>query len=321
MQSGRLARVKRMARRWIILYFVAAIVLSGCADRLILFPSREPIRVPGAARLVIPGPAGPLEIWTMRSAAAVDREPQAYVIDFVGNASRAEYAVESVCDQWRNRPVEVWSLNYPGYGASAGSAKLKYLAPAALAAYDAMKRRAGNRPTFISAHSIGTAAALYVAANRPASGLILQNPPPLRRLIIGKFGWWNLWLGAGPVALAVPADLDSIANAGKSSAPAIFILSGADTIVPPKYQRMVADAYAGPKKFVRVPLAGHNDPVEGEFQIQLEALLNDLWPTADRPLTLTSFDCSAYLRQLNFCGVQLTWPTQSHIELPGSGTN
>src|SRR5665213_1799057 len=277
MQTAPLSRAKRVARRWIILYFVAAIVLSGCADRLILFPSREPIRVPGAERLVIPGPAGPLEIWTLRSPAAVDHEPQAYVIEFIGNAARAEDTVEYVCDQWQNRPVEVWSMNYPGYGGSAGSAKLKYIAPAALAAYDAMKQRAGNRPTFISAHSIGTPAALYVAAHRKPSGLILQNPPPLRRLIIGKFGWWNLWLAAGPVAFSVPADLDSIANARKATAPAIFILSGADEVVPPEYQLKVVDAYAGPKTFVRMPMARHNDPVEGEFRPRFETLLDDLW--------------------------------------------
>jgi pimeloyl-ACP methyl ester carboxylesterase len=276
MQSPRLARATRAARRWLIIYLAAALVLTGCADRLILFPSREPIDVPGAQRLVIPGPAGPLEIWTMRSA-AVDREPRAYMIEFIGNAARAEDTVEYVCDQWRGRSVEVWALNYPGYGGSAGSAKLKYLAPAALAAYDAMKRRAGDRPTFISAHSIGTTAALYVAANRPVSGLILQNPPPLRRLIMGKFGWWNLWLAAGPVALAVPSDLDSIANARKSTSPAIFILAGADTIVPPEHQLKVADAYAGPKKFVRMPLAGHNDPVQGKSRVEFEGLLDELW--------------------------------------------
>jgi pimeloyl-ACP methyl ester carboxylesterase len=277
MQTTRLARAKRVARRWIFIYFVVALVLSGCADRLILYPSRDPINIPGAQRLVVPGPAGPLEIWTMRSPAAIDREPNAYVIEFIGNASRAEYAVEYIADQWQNRPVEVWSLNYPGYGASAGSAKLKYLAPAALAAYDVMKRRAGNRPTFISAHSIGTTTALYVAAHRKPSGLILQNPPPLRRLIIGKFGWWNLWLAAGPVALAVPADLDSIANAAKATAPAIFILSGADTLVPPVYQQKVVDAYAGPKSIVHVPTAGHNDPVEGKYRVQLEQLIDDMW--------------------------------------------
>jgi len=30
--------------------------------------------------------------------------------------------------------------------------------------------------------------------------LILTNPPPLRQLIMGHYGWWNLWLAAAPQA-------------------------------------------------------------------------------------------------------------------------
>jgi hypothetical protein len=40
-----------------------------------------------------------------------------------------------------------------------------------------------------------------VAANRPCAGLVLTNPPPLRNMILQRFGWWNLWLLATPVAL------------------------------------------------------------------------------------------------------------------------
>jgi len=46
-------------------------------------------------------------------------------------------------------------------------------------------------------------AALSVAARRPVAGLVLQNPPPLRQLIMGHYGWWNLWLVAGAVVLVL----------------------------------------------------------------------------------------------------------------------
>jgi hypothetical protein len=29
-------------------------------------------------------------------------------------------------------------------------------------------------------------------------------------MILRRFGWWDLWLLAGPVALQIPKDLDSI---------------------------------------------------------------------------------------------------------------
>lgn len=280
MQTARRIQRRRRFLRAVVLYAVAVMVLLGCADRLILFPSREAIYIPGAQRLQIAGPAGPLEIWTLRSRACKGQPPQAYIIEFVGNASRAEYTAEYVADEWADLPVEVWSMNYPGYGGSAGNARLKWIAPAALAAYDEMKRRAGNLPTFVCGYSIGATAALHVSAHRPVSGLVLRSPPPLRRLIIGRHGWWNLWLAAVPVALHVPSDLDSIANAQKTTAPAVFVLTGADTIVPLKYQELVVHAYAGPRRFVHMPNADHNDPIEGPAIKELDAGRHWLWTLA-----------------------------------------
>lgn len=266
-RSGR-RRYRWVALRICIYYAVVAIVLVGCADRLVLYPSREPVTVAGTHRVEIAGPVGPLEIWTMRSAAmratsqSAHSAPAAYVLAFIGNAARAEYAAEDVASEWQQHRIEVWAVNYPGYGGSAGSARMKSIAPAALAAYDAMKKAAGDRPTFISGESLGTTAALYVAAHRPVSGLVLKNPPPLRNLILGEHGWWNLWLGAVPVALSVPSDLDSLANGRRATAPAVFILGEADEVVPPKYHMMVVDAYAGPKQVIHIPGAHHNDPTD-----------------------------------------------------------
>jgi hypothetical protein len=62
-----------------------------------------------------------------------------------------------------------------------------------------------------------------------------------------------LWVLAGLAAAHIPDDLDSIANAGKSTAPVVSILHGDDEVVPPKYQRRVADAYVGPKRIVAMP--------------------------------------------------------------------
>ena len=104
---------------------------------------------------------------------------------------------------WNDRAVEIWGMNYPGFGGSAGPARLSKMGPSAVAAFDELERHAGDRPIVVYGASIGAAAALHVAASRPAdiAGLILHNPPPLREMILRRFGWWNLWLLAGPVAL------------------------------------------------------------------------------------------------------------------------
>ena len=110
---------------------------------------------------------------------------------------------------------------------------------------------------------IGSAVALHVAANRDVRGLVLHNPPPLRQIILRNYGWWNLWLIAGPVAMQIPRQLDSLANAKRIHAPALFLLAENDEIVPPRFQRLVVDSFAGEKRVIRLPGAHHNSPIEG----------------------------------------------------------
>jgi pimeloyl-ACP methyl ester carboxylesterase len=176
---------------------------------------------------------------------------------------------------WNDHAVEIWGMNYPGFGGSTGPARLARIGPAALAAFDELKRHARDQPIVVYGASIGTTAALHVGASRPAgvAGLILHNPVPLREMILRRFGWWNLWLLAGPVALQIPKDLDSIANAQAIRAPAIFLLAEKDEVVPPRYHELVLNAYAGEKRVIRLPGAYHNDPIEGKALTDLNDAL------------------------------------------------
>jgi pimeloyl-ACP methyl ester carboxylesterase len=251
---------------------------------MLLHPSRHPIDAGAAVRLTVPHGGRQVEVWSTRSPAlAGDATPRAYVLEFCGNATRAEEIAQFVAQRWRNHSVEVWVMNYPGFGGSEGRAELKSIAPAATATYDELARRAGGRPIFIEANSMGTAPALHVAANRPAvAGLVLQNPPPLRRLILGRYGWWNLWLAAGPIAVQVPGSLDSLDDARRCRAPAVFLVGERDSLVPPKYQQMVIDAYAGPKQVIRMHDTTHWQPVTGQAEAQLAIEIDRLWEQAGR---------------------------------------
>lgn len=271
-------RIRLSLPKALIAYAVIlALVFVGLTDRLILFPSTGPIRVDGIERLEIRQSDGrPLEIWRARPIGSTG-EPQAFVLLFIGNAARAEWMAADATGEWSGRPVEIWGVNYPGYGGSGGSARLKSIGPAALAAYDALAKQAAGRPIILQGHSLGTAAALHVAANRPVAGLVLTNPPPLRQLILQRHGWWNLWLLATPVSLSVPHDLDSIANARRVQVPAVFTLAERDSVVPPAYQQKVVDAYAGEKRLIHQAGADHNDPLEGPAAEEFERSLDWLW--------------------------------------------
>src|SRR5213594_3211979 len=243
-------------------------------DHLVLFPTRAPIDAGSASRKTIPFQNGELEIWTAQSRRAQQQgRADVFILRFYGNADRADRWAAAEAEMWNDRAVEIWGMNYPGFGGSTGPARLSRIGPAALAAFDELKRRAGDRPIVPFGASIGATAALHVAAHRPVAVLILHNPPPLREMILRRFGWWNLWLLAGPIALQIPRDLDSIQNAKAIHASAIFLLAERDEIVAPRFHRLVVNAYAGEKRVISLPGAYHNDPIEGRALADLNDAL------------------------------------------------
>lgn len=271
----RTTRLVRLAATLLAAVALLVVTVLGCrvTDRLLLHPTNDALPdTQGAVRVTFPSKEGEVEVWRARSSRASAGEPAVYVLRFYGNADRA--------DRWagveaRSLPfaAELWGVNYPGFGGSGGSASLRGVAESALVAYDAMKQRAGSRPILVFGTSMGTTAALHLAARREVAGLVLHNPPPLRQLIRGRYGWWNLWLLAVPVAWGVPSALDSLDNAAHARAPAIFVLSQQDEIVPHEYQLAIRDAYAGPKTTFVMPGARHNDPIPDDTQRAIDRAL------------------------------------------------
>ena len=278
MENGKSIRQTRIALAFVAAYFIL-IFLAHLPDHLILFPTRASIDAGGAVRRTVPFQNGELELWT-----AISRRAQqsgrvdTYVLRFYGNADRAERWVAAEADEWNDRAVEIWGMNYPGFGGSTGPARLSRIGPAALTALDELQRHANGQPIVLYGASLGASAALHIAAHRPVAGLILHNPPPLRQMILRQFGWWNLWLLAGPIALQIPRDLDSVANAKAIHAPAIFLLADKDEVVAPRFHRLVVEAYAGKKRVISLPGAYHNDPVEGAALADLNRALDWLLP-------------------------------------------
>ena len=262
-------------------YFIV-IFFARLADHLILFPTTAPINADGAVRKTIPFQGGELELWTAISRRAQQNgRVDTYVLRFYGNADRAERWVASEADEWNDRAVEIWGMNYPGFGGSTGPARLSRIGPAALTAFDELQRHANGQPVVLYGASLGASAALHIAAHRSVAGLILHNPPPVRQMILHQFGLWNLWLLAGPIALQIPRDLDSVSNAKAIHVPAIFLLADKDEVVAPRFHRLVVEAYAGEKRVISLPGAYHNDPIEGAALADLNRALDWLSPKKD----------------------------------------
>ena len=280
-------------RRWrfpIALFCLYVLVIS-CAslrDKLVLHPNTGPVSQSSGELIQFHrSDGGVTDAFRAQSPGCLDHLPEAYLLDFTGNGTRAEWIAQSVADRWQNHPVQTYTVNYPGYGGSTGPASMNTMPQMELDAFDDVYKLAAGKPVIVTGHSLGCTAALYVAANRPVAGLVLQNAPPLRQLIIGRFGWWNLWLGAIPIAWQIPTKLDSIANAKQCLAPAVLISSIHDDYVPPKYHKMVYDAYAGPHYLLPID-GGHNTAPDRspQFPAALDWLWQQLNLPADAPSTL-----------------------------------
>ncbi len=257
----------------VFLLYLLTICTVPLLDWFVLFPTTAPVPSSTAVRRTIPFEQGHLEIWTV-PAQSSSGLPDLYLLSFYGNGSRAEYAVEADAEIFCSKPIELWGVNYPGYGGSTGPARLAMIGPAALAAFDALKSIAHGRPIIVSGFSLGTAAALYVAAHRSVAGVILQDPPAIRQMILGQHGWWNLWLLAGPLSLRLPSSIDSVNNAKTVRAPGVFLLSENDRVVLPKYQALVLNAYAGRKLEIPLPGADHNSVISDNALKRLQGSID-----------------------------------------------
>src|SRR6058998_424688 len=139
-----------VATSFILIFF------AHLPDHLILFPTRAPIDAGVAVRKAIPFQNGELELWTAISRRAQQNgRVDTYVLRFYGNADRAERWVAAEAEEWNNRAVEIWGMNYPGFGGSSRPAKLARIGPAALAAFDELQRHANSQPIVLYGTSLG----------------------------------------------------------------------------------------------------------------------------------------------------------------------
>jgi pimeloyl-ACP methyl ester carboxylesterase len=249
------------------LFFIAAPMLPRLLDKLVLCPSRHPIPVAGKSRRLVEVDDDRVEIWTHRNGEHSTDDAELFVLKFPGTGGRAERGTDHPVEYWPDVKAELWTVNPPGYGCSSGRAQLVKLPRMADAVYEELASVAGDRPIVVTGNSLGTATALHTAAHHPVAALVLRNVIPLQQLIVGHHGWKSLWMGAWLISRAVPDQLDSIANAARATAPCVFVMSGRDRTVPPRFQQPVIDAYAGPHRLMLLPDADHADFLTDEEKL------------------------------------------------------
>ena len=240
-------------------------MLARLLDRLVLQPTTDRLPIDGRTRRGLSFAAGEFEVWSILHACGDETDAELFILKFPGTGGRAERASANPADVI-GRPAAIWAVNPPGYGGSPGRASLRHIGPTALAAFDELRRIASSRPIVVIANSLGSLAALHLAAHRPINGLLLRDPVPLGQLIRGRHRWRPFWGAACVLARFTPHDVDCVANAARASAPLAMLSSECDRVVPDGYQRLIYDAYAGEKRMQTLADTHHGQPLSPEHE-------------------------------------------------------
>ena len=147
------------------------------------------------------------------------------------------------------------AVDYPGYGRSSGRPSEEGLMVTGEAVLAWARRRHPGRPVVLCGWSLGAATAIPTAARHPEEvrGLIALSP------------WSSLEDVASHhfppflVKALLRERYDSLAAARRIHIPALVIHGDHDDLIPASQGRQIAEALAGPKQWVLVPGAGHND--------------------------------------------------------------
>ncbi len=175
------------------------------------------------------------------------------VIYFGGNAEEVTARAADVERHYGRRAVLL--VNYRGYGDSGGKPGEAALVTDAVTLHDWAARRADLDPARFCVHgrSLGSGVAVQLALARPVRCVVLTSPYD-SLAAVGRSHY--PWL---PVGLLLRHRFDSLAVAGRISAPALVAYGGDDTIIAPEHSERLAAAWGGPVERLRIDGHGHND--------------------------------------------------------------
>lgn len=195
------------------------------------------------------------------------RGPAPGLLWFYGNGETIG-AIWPVIRDFRPPGAALLVVDYPGYGASGGQASEAGIYEAGALAYQALATRAGVDPKriYVYGRSLGSAVATRTAADFPAAGLILESPfTSARDMAARTYRIFPLFL--------VRLRLNNVETIQRVHCPVLVFHGTADQLVPMDMGRRVAEAAPGPKEFVMIEGAGHNET----YDVGWQAYRDKLW--------------------------------------------
>ena len=183
---------------------------------------------------------------------------QATLLWFHGNAGNIGHRAQGVKPLRDKLDVNVFMIDYRGYGRSGGAVSEKGTYEDAEAAFRYLTGRSDIDPKRIVlfGQSLGAAVAADLAGRRDCLAVILEAPfASIRDMARAIYPW----LPIGPL---IKTRYDVVEKVKKIRAPLLVVHGERDDIVPFEQGRRVFDAATGPKEFHALRGAHHNDTFE-----------------------------------------------------------
>jgi hypothetical protein len=248
--------VVRILQSLLIAYVLVVLAVAIFQRRLIYFPRTIP---PGLAERAaaengfVPwrNRGGQIIGWKLPAVAS----PTASVLIIHGNAGCAidrDYFARPIHDA---AAVDVYVLEYPGYGARGGSPSKRSFIAAGREAFESLPN---DLPRYVVSESIGAGVACHLAKahSTEVAGLLLFMP------------YHDLASVAQRKTVFLPAYLFLLDRFNPAEdlkdyrGPVKIVLAGADEIIPATSGLRLFKGYKGPKTLQIVPGAHHNDVAE-----------------------------------------------------------
>lgn len=231
---------------------LAVLVLWVFQRRLIYLPARGPVP---AASAVLRG----TEEVTLETEDGLELEawflpagPRTVLV-FNGNAGNRA-GREPLAAALAGRGFSVLLFDYRGYGENPGRPNEEGLVLDARAALAYLEGRPDVGPIAYFGESLGAAVAVGLAVEDPPQALVLRSP--FTSLAdVGRIHYPYL-----PVSLLLWDRFPTLERIVRLETPVLVVAGERDGIVPPGQSRQVFEAAPGPKRFVEIPGADHNDP-------------------------------------------------------------
>ena len=172
---------------------------------------------------------------------------------FHGNAGNITHRSEMIL-QLSRLPIDVFIIDYRGYGQSQGSPSEEGLYVDARATWDYLTTQLGIRSEQIVlfGKSLGGAIAIDLATKVKPAGLIVQSSfTSMADMAAAAYQFVQRFL--------VRTKMDSIKKIVSVGCPKLFIHSPVDDAIPYEQGRRLFDAAPAPKQFYEVAGASHNE--------------------------------------------------------------